>query len=71
MVMLTPFGIALRKLRVEKGLRLFDLAEKLGQSTAFLSAVETGRKPIPDGLVFKVTRALDLSIPELIRDPRH
>jgi Zn-dependent peptidase ImmA (M78 family)/transcriptional regulator with XRE-family HTH domain len=61
MATLTPFGVALRKIRVEKQLRLFDLAEKLGKSTAMLSAVETGRKPIPDGFVVQVSRALDLS----------
>lgn len=54
---LTPFGIAIRKLRLDKGLRLIDMAEKLDMSTAFLSAIETGRKPIPDGLVRKISRA--------------
>lgn len=65
MATLTPFGKALRKLRVEKGLRLFDLAETLGQSTAFLSAVETGRKPIPDGMVLRLSRAMDLTATEV------
>ena len=56
---LTPFGIAVRKLRLDKGLRLIDMAEKLAMSTAFLSAIETGRKPIPDGLVGKISRAFE------------
>ncbi len=59
--MLTPFGIALRKLRLDKGLRLLDLADKLGQSSAFVSAVETGRKPIPARYVEQVVQALSLN----------
>jgi transcriptional regulator with XRE-family HTH domain len=62
---LTPFGIALRKLRLDKGMRLLDLASTLNLSTAFVSAVETGRKPIPDGYVLKVSRAMQLSTEEL------
>lgn len=65
MATLTPFGVALRKLRVEKGLRLFDLAETLEQSTAFLSAVETGRKPIPEGMVLRLSRAMSLTAAEV------
>jgi Zn-dependent peptidase ImmA (M78 family)/transcriptional regulator with XRE-family HTH domain len=62
---LTPFGIALRKLRLDKGMRLLDLASLLGLSTAFVSAIETGRKPIPDGYVLKVSRAMALTTDEL------
>jgi transcriptional regulator with XRE-family HTH domain len=63
--MLTPFGKAIRQIRNEKGLRLLDLAEKLGFSAAFVSGVETGRKPIPDGYVTAISRALKLSAPEI------
>ncbi|MFO1125735.1 MAG: XRE family transcriptional regulator [Methylocystis sp.] len=62
---LSPFGKELRKIRIDKGLRLFDLATRLGISTAFLSAIETGRKPIPDGFVVKISGAIDLSLGEL------
>ncbi len=65
MAKLTPFGIALRKLRIEKELRLFDLAEAMQKSTALISAIETGRKTIPDGFVLEVARALDLNTAEL------
>jgi len=65
MFRLTPFGIAVRKLRLDKGLRLIDMAERLEMSTAFLSAIETGRKPIPDGLVLRISRSLELSTEEL------
>lgn len=62
---LTPFGIAIRKLRLDKRMRLLDLAERLNKSAAFLSAVETGRKQIPDGYVLDVARAMGLSTEEL------
>ena len=45
--MLTPFGKTVRKLRIDKGELLKDLAEAIGVSSAFLSSMETGRKPIP------------------------
>ena len=62
---LTPFGIAVRKLRLDKHLRLLDVAKLLDCSAAFLSAIETGRKSIPDGFVLAVARAMKLSTEEL------
>lgn len=62
---LTPFGKALRKLRLDKGLRLLDLAERLDRSSAFISAIETGRKPIPDRYIVSVSRAMGLSASEI------
>lgn len=62
---LTPFGVALRKLRIEKDMRLFDLAEKSGKSAAFISAVETGRKSIPDGFIVTLSRAMELTVGQI------
>jgi transcriptional regulator with XRE-family HTH domain len=45
--MTTPFGERLRALRQERGVRLKDLAEALGVSEAYLSALETGRRSRP------------------------
>lgn len=59
--MLTPFGIAVRKLRLDKGLRLLDMARKLNVTESYLSAVETGRKPIPDGLAKLVAQTMALT----------
>ncbi len=59
--MRTPFGKALRDLREEKSLKLIDVAAAIGVSSAFISAIETGRKPIPDGFLSKVRRGLNLS----------
>lgn len=63
--MLTPFGIAARKLRLDKGMRLLDLAHRMRCSAAFISAIETGRKQIPDGYVARVGRAMELSATDL------
>lgn len=43
----SKLGKALRVYRITHGLVLKDMAEHLGYSSAFLSAVETGRKKIP------------------------
>lgn len=46
--MLNPFGRYCRKLRIDNGELLKDMATKLEVSPAFLSAVETGKKNAPD-----------------------
>lgn len=45
--MTTPFGEQLRALRQERDVTLKDLSEALGVSQAYLSALETGRRPRP------------------------
>jgi len=57
---LTPFGKMVRKLRIDHSLLLKEMADAVGMSSAWLSGVETGRKPIPAGLVEKVASFLDL-----------
>lgn len=47
MHMVTQFGKFCRKLRIDKDELLFDMAKKLGVSSAFLSGVENGRKKPP------------------------
>ena len=46
--MLTSIGKFLRKLRIDHGEILKDMADKLDVSVAFLSAVENGKKKICD-----------------------
>lgn len=58
---LTPFGKMVRKLRIDHSLLLKEMADAVGMSSAWLSGVETGRKPIPAGLVDKVASFLDLN----------
>lgn len=57
---LTPFGQKCREIRKEKGLLLLDMAKVAGVSSGFFSMVETGRKPVPDGLVSKIVSGLSL-----------
>ena len=45
--MATKLGIFCRKLRIEEGELLYDMAQKLGVSSAFLSKVENGKKKPP------------------------
>ena len=42
--MLTSFGKFCRKLRINNGELLYDMAEKLDVSSAFLSKVENGKR---------------------------
>lgn len=65
--MLTAFGRALRKLRIDRGLLLKEMAERLSMTSAFLSSVETGRKAIPDGLVARICEAYDLKEEERVQ----
>lgn len=44
---MTPFGRRLREMRAERGVTLAEMAEALGVSSAYLSALETGRRPRP------------------------
>lgn len=45
--MVTAFGKFCRKLRIDKGEVLKDMADKLNVKSSFLSAVELGKKSIP------------------------
>ncbi|MDP9139063.1 MAG: helix-turn-helix domain-containing protein [Pseudomonadota bacterium] len=44
---MTPFGEQVRKLRAERGRTLKDMAEGVGVSAAYLSALEHGRRGRP------------------------
>lgn len=46
--MLTDFGKFCRKLRIDKDELLKDMAEKLNVTSSYLSAVENGKRDIPD-----------------------
>ncbi|WP_215761246.1 helix-turn-helix domain-containing protein [Acetobacter sp. P1H12_c] len=47
--MVTEFGKELRKIRIDRDERLMDMADKIGKSSAFISAVEVGKKSPPQG----------------------
>lgn len=44
---MTPFGDRMRKLRAERNVTLKDMAEALGVSSAYLSALEHGKRGRP------------------------
>ena len=48
---LTPFGKAVRKYRVDRGETQNDVADALGVRVTFFSAIETGKKNVPAGLL--------------------
>lgn len=62
--MLTAFGKELRKLRITAGELIRDMADKLGVTASYLSAVETGKRQIPDGWVVKIADLYSLSSAE-------
>jgi transcriptional regulator with XRE-family HTH domain len=44
----TPFGEKLRQLRLERGVAQKDMAAAIGVSAAYLSALEHGRRGVPN-----------------------
>jgi len=59
--MLTSIGKFLRKLRVDHGEILKDMAEKLDVTVSFLSAVENGKKHMPATWNSKICALYDLN----------
>lgn len=59
--MITSLGRFLRKLRIDKGEILRDMAERLNVSSAFLSAVENGKKKVPESWMAKLTESYSLT----------
>ena len=58
---MTPFGQRIRSLRAERGIALKTMARDLGLSSAYLSALEHGRRGRPGaGLIMQVCGYLDL-----------
>lgn len=53
-------GATLRTLRSTRGWKLGDFATRLDISYAYLSNIEAGRKPLPDHLLARAARLLDV-----------
>jgi transcriptional regulator with XRE-family HTH domain len=66
---LSPDRVALilRNLRVEKGLRQVDVAERLGQPQSFVSKYENGERRLDFVEVAEVCKALDVSLEDFVR----
>ncbi len=63
--MITAFGKELRKIRIDSNEVLRDMAQKLGVSSSFLSAVEVGRKNVPNGWCEKIASEYNLNDEQL------
>lgn len=57
---MTPFGKAVRHLRIEHEKLLGEMADALNMSPSYLSQIETGRKPIPPKIVDQIATVLNL-----------
>lgn len=62
------FGIALRRIRHERGLSQEALAEATALSTNFIGEMERGLKAPGLGVIVRLARALDVSIHDLLAD---
>jgi transcriptional regulator with XRE-family HTH domain len=54
--MLTEFGKHLRKIRIDCGDLLKNMADKLGVTSSYLSVVEMGKRNVPDVWVEKISQ---------------
>lgn len=63
--MITSVGKFLRKLRIDRGEILRDMATRLGVSSAFLSAVENGKKNVPEKWPAKLEELYCLSAEQM------
>lgn len=59
--MLSEFGITIRKIRLDRQMLLKTMADDLGVTPAALSAVETGKRPVPRKWLDKILTLYDLS----------
>lgn len=65
--MLTVFGKFCRKLRIDKGELLRDMADHLGVTAAYLSAVEIGKRNIPEEWINKIIGIYELTTDDVAR----
>ncbi|WP_351008796.1 helix-turn-helix transcriptional regulator [Shewanella sp. S1-58-MNA-CIBAN-0166] len=57
----TAFGRYLRKLRIDHGMIMKDLATVLGVSSAYLSALELGKKSVAEKNIIQIVEYFQLS----------
>jgi len=58
---LTSFGKFCRKLRVDNDELLKDMADKIGVASSYLSAVENGKRNVPQEWIGKIATSYSLS----------
>lgn len=59
--MITEFGKELRKLRIDRGEILKDMADKMEKTSAYISAIECNKREIPDWFIPKLTELYNLT----------
>lgn len=58
---LDSFGRMVRDIRLVRAMLLYDMAKDLDISSAELSAIECGRKPVPDWFISKLQEKYGIS----------
>lgn len=58
--MVNEFGKILRKIRIDNGEILKDMADKLEMTSSYLSAIECGKRNIPNNLITKLQQLYNL-----------
>lgn len=59
-IKITDYGKLLRNLRMNSGELLKHMADKLGMSSSYLSAIENGKRSIPHYLTDKISKIYNL-----------
>jgi len=62
------FGVSLKRIRTKRGMTQERLAELTGISTNFVSELERGLKAPGLVVIVKLSKALDVSVHELLTD---
>ena len=57
----TAVGRFLRKLRIDANEVLYDMSKKLGCTSAFISSLELGKRPVPTDFQKKITKLYSLT----------
>lgn len=65
--MITALGKYLRKLRIDNSELLKDMADKVGMSSAMLSAIENGKRNPPVDFAARIEGAYDL-VPKAVQE---
>jgi transcriptional regulator with XRE-family HTH domain len=63
--MLTEFGKKIRKIRLDRGLLLKDMANALSYSSSYISAIETGKREVPEDMIACLSKKYKLSANEI------
>ena len=61
---ITEYGKIVRKARIDANLTMLEMAKTLGVSSAYLSALEVGRKRVSDDFLTKVIAYLIEKLPD-------